>query len=152
MQLYQSGFNPVQYQQLQQPQGGGMDGMLGQMMGGQDWQRMPGLGMDMQTGKMNTDYDLSNPDILSQDLPYQSRQGGLGAETNPGLSLTRQRPNPYSLGNQSFDLGFPQQESMLSMSPSGFAEPYRDTYMEDNYSQAQLDEMRDWGMKHGRMY
>ena len=156
MQLFQSGFDPAQYQQIQQPQGGGMGGMLGSMLGGKDWQSqlgnidmeniMPGLGMDMQTGKMNTDYDLSNPDALTQG--YQSTQGGFGARTNPGLSLTRQRPNPYSLGNRSS----PQQGSMLSMSPSGFAEPYRDTYMEDNYSQAQLDEMRDWGMEHGRMY
>ena len=110
MRLYETGFNPALYQE--QPQ---MGGMLGQMMGGQDWQSqlgnidmeniMPGLGMDMQTGKMNTGYDLSNQDILNQDLPYSPMQGGFGTETNPGLSLTRQRPNPYSLGNQSFDLG-----------------------------------------------
>lgn len=116
MRLYETGFNPAQYQQMQQPQGGGMGGMLGQMMGGQDWQSMlgnidmgnimPGFGMDMQTGKMNTGYDLSNPDMLAQNLPYQSRQGGFGTETNPGLSLTGGGPNSYSLG---------QPQSMLDL-------------------------------------
>ena len=116
MQLYQSEFNPAQYRQMQQPQGEGMGGMLGSMLGGQDWQSMlgnidmgnimPGLGMDMQTGKMNTGYDLSSPDMLA--LPYQSIQGGFGTETNPGLSLTGGGPNSYSLGG-----GQPQ--SMLDL-------------------------------------
>ena len=116
MRLYETGFNPAQYQQMQQPQGGGMGGMLGQMMGGQDWQSMlgdidmgnimPGLGMDMQTGKMNTDYDLSNPDMLAQNLPYQSRQGGFRTQTAPGLSLTGGPSNSFSLG---------QPQSMLDL-------------------------------------
>ena len=118
MQLYQSEFNPAQYRQMQQPQGEGMGGMLGSMLGGQGWQSMlgnidmgnimPGLGMDMQTGKMNTGYDLSNPDMLAQKLPYQSMQGGFGTRTNPGLSLTGGGPNSYSLGG-----GQPQ--SMLDL-------------------------------------
>ena len=116
MRLYETGFNPAQYQQMQQPQGGGMGGMLGQMMGGQDWQSMlgdidmgnimPGLGMNMQTGKMNTNYDLSNPDMLAQDLPYQSMQGGFGTQTAPGLSLTGGPSNSFSLG---------QPQSMLDL-------------------------------------
>ena len=104
MRLYETAFNPAQYQEMQQLQGGGMGGMLGQMIGGQDWQRMPGLGMDMQTGKMNTGYDLSNPDMLAQNLPYQSMQGGFGTQTNPGLSLTGGGPNSFSLSNPSLSL------------------------------------------------
>jgi hypothetical protein len=43
MELYQTGFNPAQYEQpQQQQQGGGMGGMLGQMLGGGDWQSMLG--------------------------------------------------------------------------------------------------------------
>lgn len=115
MRLYETAFNPARYQEYQQPQ---MGGMLGQMMGGQDWRSMlgnidmenmmPGLGMDMQTGKMNTDYDLSNPDMLAQNLPYQSMQGGFGTQTNPGLSLTGGSPG-------SFDLGGGQSYSMLDL-------------------------------------
>lgn len=115
MRLYKTAFNPAQYQEYQQPQ---MGGMLGQMVGGQDWQSMlgdidmgnimPGLGMDMQTGKMNTGYDLSNPDILTENLPYQSMQGGFRAQTNPGLSLT-------GGGSNSFSLGGGQSQSMLDL-------------------------------------
>ena len=115
MRLYETAFNPAQYQEYQQPQ---MGGMLGQMMGGQDWRSMlgnidmenmmPGLGMDMQTGKMDTGYDLSNPDMLAQDLPYQSMQGGFGTRTNPGFSLTGGSPG-------SFDLGGGQSYSMLDL-------------------------------------
>ena len=118
MKLFQTGFNPAQsYHEMpqQQQQGGGLGGMLGQMTQGQDWQNMlgnidmgnmmPGLGMYMQSGKMNTDYDLSNPDMLSQNLPYQSAQGGFGTQSAPGFSLTGGQPGSFNLGGgQQFNL------------------------------------------------
>ena len=123
MELYQSGFNPAQsyHQMPQQQQGGGLGGMLGQMIQGQDWNWkdrigdidteniMPGLGMDMSSGMLGmAKMDASNPDILNYDIDaLNAPEGAFGTQDaySKSFNLTSPVDSRSSFGGGNFGLG-----------------------------------------------